>query len=453
MVLNNNQKQLLQSIYRLSSDNDSFFTFLDNLNYEKKMKKLHNAKDEYASYSYDEEPLFLLDDTDFGSGDDGIVIATKTIYWKNTFDDPKLIKFEDINSCELIREGGDSFFDDSGIIKINDTEITMGYFKNTTGMIVDIINKLLEFYKEYIIKDKNLDIHSIITIPYSLSLSGGKFKDKKSGYNITIPRGTKNYTTWSWDDYGKSYASINGKLTVKVIVEQPIKPKPTQKPQQVKKTNIQDTYLDCINCGKTHLNPKNDTCNFCGKSLTTKVQKKEIPLNDVEIDDTDLELIVTCINCNTDIKDYVSEICPFCTENIFTKKVENKQEQYQKVLSSLVSIKELKSDKKQIAKSKDTIPFCKYTTVKKLRDEFKLMTGLSLRVYFKNKIAENKLNINSIKGKDGEVKLSTRMKIKTIEDNFKEFDIKVQIASNDNKKLCDDKLSLAKAKEKYGEQI
>ncbi|MEA3512675.1 MAG: hypothetical protein U9R37_03645 [Campylobacterota bacterium] len=431
MVLNNNQKQLLQSIYRLSSDNDSFFIFLDNSSYEKKMKKLRNAKEEYANYSYDEEPLFLLDDTDFGSGDDGVVIATKTIYWKNTFDDPKLIKFEDINSCELIREGGESFFDDSGIIKINDTEITMGYFKNTTGMIVDIINKLLEFYKEYIIKDKNLDIHSTITIPCTLAQSGGKFKDKKSGYNITIPKGTKNHTTWSWDNYGKNYASIKGKLTVKVIVEQPVKPK------------REDTYLDCINCGKTNLNPKNDTCHFCGKSLTIKVQKKEIPLNDVEIDDTDLELIVTCINCNTDIKDYVSEICPFCTENIFTKKVENKQ--YQKVLSSLVSIKELKSDKQQVSKSNDTITFSKYTTIKKLRDEFKLMTGLILRVYFKNKIVDNKLNINDIKAKDGEVKLSTRKKIKTIENNFKEFNIKVQIASSDNKKLCNNKVSLAKA--------
>ena len=71
--LSSSQKQQLLRLY--NSSNDSFFTFLNSADYEKKMKKLSNAKD-----AYDEEPLFLLDDTDFGSADDGMVISNKSIY-------------------------------------------------------------------------------------------------------------------------------------------------------------------------------------------------------------------------------------------------------------------------------------------------------------------------------------------------------------------------------------
>ena len=76
--LSSSQKQQLLRLY--NSSNDSFFTFLNSADYEKKMKKLSNAKDAYAFYAYDEEPLFLLDDTVFGSADDGFVITDKKIY-------------------------------------------------------------------------------------------------------------------------------------------------------------------------------------------------------------------------------------------------------------------------------------------------------------------------------------------------------------------------------------
>lgn len=75
MSLSSSQKQQLFRLY--NSSNDSFFTFLNSADYEKKMKKLSNAKEAYAFYAYDEEPLFLLDDTDFGSADDGMVISNK----------------------------------------------------------------------------------------------------------------------------------------------------------------------------------------------------------------------------------------------------------------------------------------------------------------------------------------------------------------------------------------
>ncbi len=92
--LSSSQKQQLLRLY--NSSNDSFFTFLNSADYEKKMKKLSNAKDAYAFYAYDEEPLFLLDDTDFGSADDGMVISNKSIYWRNTFGDPYEVKFEEL---------------------------------------------------------------------------------------------------------------------------------------------------------------------------------------------------------------------------------------------------------------------------------------------------------------------------------------------------------------------
>ena len=50
---------------------------------------------------------------------------------------------------------------------------------------------------------------------------------------------------------------------------------------------------------------------------------------------------------------------------------------------------------------------------------------------------------------DISIEISTRMKIETIEKLFEDVGIKVQIASSDNTKLCDNKISLAKAKEKY----
>ena len=471
--LSSSQKQQLLRLY--NSSNDSFFTFLNSVDYEKKMKKLSNAKDAYAFYAYDEEPLFLLDDTDFGSADDGMVISNKSIYWRNTFGDPYEVKFEELYSCELVKEGGDSIFDDSGIMKINTTEIKMGYFKKSVGSIVNIINTLHQFYKENIIKEKKLDISSTISIPYTLAQSGGKFKDNVSGYDITIPKGVKDGTVWSWDGYGKSHGNIKGKLTVTVKVEPIIikpKSKPTPKPvykQEVKpkiKSEPKKIIVDCINCGKKHINPKSYDCSFCGKSLTKKVEvKKKKPTqlevqieNDNSIDVEDLELIVTCVNCSKDIKNYSSHICPHCKEDANINKnssdISGKKIHLEKINSLLKGLL-IKKEKKELEKTSSPSEFYlnidKDALVKDIKKQFIQHTGLVLRVYESSrKQARSNKKLINLATKKTTIKVTTRMKIETIIEEFQEVGVKVRIASSDDSKFCNSNFTLARAKEKDG---
>lgn len=89
-------------------------------------------------------------------------------------------------------------------------------------------------------------------------------------------------------------------------------------------------------------------------------------------------------------------------------------------------------------------------TVKALQEEFAKETTLFLRIYKGNKTANEDTTLNELKVKEGDVEFSTKMKIKTIEDNFKKLSLKIQIASADNRKLCNDDYTLAKAIKKYG---
>ena len=442
MKLSTNQKQQLLRLY--NSSNDSFFTFLNSADYEKKMKKLSNAKDSYAFYAYDEEPLFLLDDTVFGSADNGFIITDKKIYINMFVEDPLTFEIASITQCSYVEEG---------TLSINYHEFTAIYLANSEQMVVNIINKLRGFYKENIIKEKNLNLYISITIPQSLSLSGGNYKDPKSGYTIPVSKTIKNGEVLSWEGYGKSYGDIKGKLTVTVYIEQPKQtPKPVYK--QEAKQNIKKEpkkiIVDCVNCGKEHLNPTSNDCIFCGKSLTKKVKAKKKKLSELEvqmendnsIDAEELELIVTCVNCSKDIKYYISNICPHCGEdvNIKKKKTVKKENKVKKVAEKTSSASEFYLDIND------------ESTVKDIKNQFLKYTNLVLRVYESSrKQARSNKKLINLATKKSTIRVTTRMKIETIIEEFQEVGIKVRIASSDDSKLCNNNFTLAHAKEKDGE--
>src|SRR5574344_1409041 len=331
-------------------------------------------------------------------------------------------------------------------MKINTTEIKMGYFKKSVGSIVNIVNTLHQFYKENIIKEKKLDISSTISIPYTLAQSGGKFKDNVSGYDITIPKGVKDGTVWSWDGYGKSYGNIKGKLTVTVKVEPKIiKPKPvyTQEVKTKIKTEPKKIVVDCVNCGKKHINPKSYDCSFCGKSLTKKVAiKKKKPTkidvqieNDNSIDVEDLELIVTCVNCSKDLKNYSSNICPHCGEDANIKKKKPIKKVVEKTSSASEFYLEIDDE----------------ITVKDIKNQFFKYTSLVLRVYESSrKQARSNKKLINLATKKTTIRVTARMKIETILEEFQEVGVKVRIASSDDSKFCNSNFTLARAKEKDG---
>jgi len=433
--LSSSQKQQLLRLY--NSSNDSFFTFLNSADYEKKMKKLSNAKDAYAFYAYDEEPLFLLDDTVFGSADDGFVITDKKIYINMFIDDPLTFEMGSITQCSYVKKG---------TLSINYHEFTATYLEKSEQVVVNILNKLREIYKENITKEKKLDISSTISIPYTLAQSGGKFKDNVSGYDITIPKGVKDGTVWSWDGYGKSYGNIKGKLTVTVKVEPKIiKPKPvyTQEVKTKIKTEPKKIVVDCVNCGKKHINPKSYDCSFCGKSLTKKVAiKKKKPTqlevqieNDNSIDVEDLELIVTCVNCSKDIKNYSSNICPHCGEDANIKKKKPIKKVVEKTSSASEFYLEIDDE----------------ITVKDIKNQFFKYTSLVLRVYESSrKQARSNKKLINLATKKTTIRVTARMKIETILEEFQEVGVKVRIASSDDSKFCNSNFTLARAKEKDG---
>lgn len=415
MRLTSNQKRKLARLYYKS--NDSVFSFLNTDESDKKYKKLESAEQSYAYYG-EEEVVFLLDDTFFGSADEGIVITDKFVYIKKAFEEKIVFQIKDISTCKI---SGDRKF------KINSVEIEMVYLEKSEKIVVDTINMLKEFYVEHIIKSKDLDMSSSITIPYTLAESGGKYKDTVSGYNIPIAAGTASGTVLKWDGYGKKFDQIQGKLTVTIQVEPKI-------------------VVSCSSCGyqvdSSKVTEDKIQCPLCSAKIIIRNPKKGTELIENE------SLIVTCINCNNDIEDPASDICPNCKESLTSESNINKKSL--KNLIKVLSKKSTKQVKKSKLVSKDTLTFNKYTTVKKLRNEFKKLTGLTLRVYAKNKIASDELSMEDINATSiSNMKISTRMKIGTIEKSFKELNVKVQIASSDDEKLCDNKLSLAKAKEKY----
>ena len=95
------------------------------------------------------------------------------------------------------------------------------------------------------------------------------------------------------------------------------------------------------------------------------------------------------------------------------------------------------------------------TKIKTLCKNFRENFGLSLRVYKGTHIADEELTLaqlnklsskTDLKTNAGALKIKAAMKVGDVEDLFKNhFGINVQIADYENKKLCDNALSLGDA--------
>lgn len=421
MKLTTSQKKHLQQLF--SNTNDSFFSLLDTYEYEKKQEKLKNAKESYANIAFDEEVLFLLDDTVFGSANEGFVITNQAFYCKEIFNEGDKFLLEDIKTVQKL---------DDEKFSINSKEIKMHYLDNNIDDFIQILNKLIEFNKKNIINEKNLDLHLNITISQSLARNGGKYKDQTSGYTIPIKENIQDGSVLSWDGYGKSYKDIKGKLTVSVNIE---KHKPKPKQTLVQKIEAQpepkNIVVDCINCGKKNINPTTYNCKYCKKLLTAK-EKTELEIqveNDNTVDAGELELIVTCVNCKKDIKNYSSNICPHCNEDANVKKVV-----------------QTKSSSEFYLNISDDI------TVKDIKEQFYKQIGLIIRVYESSrKQARSNKKLINLATQESRIRITTKMKIETIIEKFQDIGIKVRITSFDDSKFCNSDFSLEKAKEKYGE--
>ena len=376
MKLTTLQKKSLLDLFH--NTNDKFISFLVDSHTNDKFMKIKNIIDSLAKSTDNEESLFFIGNNDLGKQKNIMAITTLAIYIKDTFDELHTIYLKDIIECKLIKEGTNSTFGEIGIFIINNIRISNNYLRNSNYMIVNIINKLVEIYRENIIIQENLNVYKSIIIDSKLATEGGQYKDLSDYSEISIFKGIQDGTVLNFREYGKSYGHIKGDLFVKV--------------------NIDETS---------------------GKNFNE--EKKIIEYHNFN-DDLDLTLIVSCANCNKEIVNYVSNICPYCNEDANIKKEKN-------------------PNKFKIALSKDN-------TISEVQNKFKSQTELFLRVYQgKSQINPNEKLLN-LKD-DISIEISTRMKIETIEKLFEDVGIKVQIASSDNTKLCDNKISLAKAKEKY----
>ena len=87
--------------------------------------------------------------------------------------------------------------------------------------------------------------------------------------------------------------------------------------------------------------------------------------------------------------------------------------------------------------------------VKTLKSSFKESFGYPLRVYSVQKFADDDATLASIRkddAKGGEVKVNGNMLVGNFEDKIQEeYGIKVQVASPDDSKLVDNKLSISKS--------
>lgn len=88
--------------------------------------------------------------------------------------------------------------------------------------------------------------------------------------------------------------------------------------------------------------------------------------------------------------------------------------------------------------------------VKSLKDQFKKEFDLSLRIYKGNNFADESVNLASIRKEGGtakaDMKINGRMLVGNFEKQFLEtYGIKVKVASKDDSKLIDGKLSLSAA--------
>ncbi len=148
-------KKEVVKIYKKGPENSSLFDCTDQKirrdnNFTNKLK---NAKKSFGQITFkNEENLFLLDDTVFGSSSEGLLITTKGLYYKNLGEEPQRILFKDHHKASKIKDNS---------ILIGDIKIGMTYLSESTKIVVDIINKLLEFNNDTVKIGENYNIDGV----------------------------------------------------------------------------------------------------------------------------------------------------------------------------------------------------------------------------------------------------------------------------------------------------
>ena len=94
-------------------------------------------------------------------------------------------------------------------------------------------------------------------------------------------------------------------------------------------------------------------------------------------------------------------------------------------------------------------------TVGSLKNRFKKEFGLTLRVYYGSKFADEKATLASLRkeggAKSGDLKVSGNMQVGNFEKKFLDtYGIKIQVATGDDSKLINDVMTLSQASKEWG---
>ena len=94
-------------------------------------------------------------------------------------------------------------------------------------------------------------------------------------------------------------------------------------------------------------------------------------------------------------------------------------------------------------------------TVGSLKNQFKKEFGLTLRIYYGARFADEKATLASLRkeggSKAGDLKISGNMQVGNFEKKFLEiYGIKIQVATGDDTKLINDILTLSAASKEWG---
>lgn len=112
-------------------------------------KKLSNAKQSFGQdISPDEKILMLIDKTLFGSAKDGIIFSDRKIYYKELFEKPNVIRYEDIDRIVVSEK------DTSLYLILGDEKKSISYFDFNSFIIAETLARMI-IGSSYLIRAEN----------------------------------------------------------------------------------------------------------------------------------------------------------------------------------------------------------------------------------------------------------------------------------------------------------
>jgi ribosomal protein L37E len=111
--------------------------------------KLKTAINSFAKNIADDETILMqIDETLFGSGDDGMIATDKKLYFTAGSDDHKVeIYLNRINKLEYDDGKSEGFFGVEGLKINNDKLVITGFGKENIGYIITFLKELVDLYK------------------------------------------------------------------------------------------------------------------------------------------------------------------------------------------------------------------------------------------------------------------------------------------------------------------